>query len=91
MTFRASAAAAAMLLLLTPLAHAQERTASGSLESQINWSALTKKIDTLNAQYQALSFTVTKLLTCNNARKVYAPTESGADADGCVTPVQGGQ
>jgi len=75
------------LCLLVPAAYAQERTATGPLQTEASWAALQNRIDATNGNVAALRIEVEAMKKCNNQKKIHAPQSADADADGCI-PVQ---
>jgi len=83
----------ASALVLTAPTLAQERTAGQGNDAQINWSLLSNQMDLLKTQNQSLATAleeVQKKLAgydqCSAKGKIYAPGQTGADADGCLAP-----
>ena len=72
-------------IILAP--HAQERTAAGSAETQMSWSALSNQISGLNTRTNALTTRIDQSVICGRKGKTYAPAQAGADADGCLEPM----
>jgi hypothetical protein len=66
-------------------ATAQESAAGQGYDAQVNWSALSNKIDMVNTQYKIMASLVEKMQTCNAARKIYAPADAGRDTNDCVS------
>ena len=85
--------------LALPL-HAQERSAGQSYDAQVNYGALSAKLDALISQNRIIAGTidslndkVTKVTTCGAKSMFYAPssTTPAPDADGCVPPAPAAQ
>lgn len=64
--------------------HAQERTASGALDTQVNWNALKNIVNGANAKSDAVNTRVDQIVTCNKLMKLYAPGAENADGQGCI-------
>ncbi len=86
--------AAALLVCFQPIA--QERTAAGTLDTQMTWSALSNKIGTVKDQVvlvdskvTALTDRLAKFEACAKKQKLYAAGTAGADAEGCVQTAGG--
>ncbi|WP_142781090.1 hypothetical protein [Agrobacterium sp. T29] len=75
--------ALAALSLITA-AFAQERTAAGTVENQMSWSALNTKIATANSKADAVNSRVEQVVVCGRKGMLYAPGQAGADGQGCV-------
>ena len=71
-------------LALIPLAHAQERTAAGAMETQVNWNALSTKVNAANTKTDAVNSRVDQVVVCSGKGMLYAPGQTGADSQGCV-------
>lgn len=63
---------------------AQERSAGGSVETQMTWSALSNLVSGANAKSDAVNARMDQVVKCNKKFKVYAPEVTGADGDGCL-------
>lgn len=74
------------LLALLPNVHAQERTAAGTMETQMSWSALNTKIATANTKADAVNTRIEQVIVCSRKGLLYAPGQSEADGQGCVKP-----
>lgn len=70
--------------LMATGATAQERAAGGSLETQVTWSALSTKINSMGARVDAANARIDQLVVCGKLGKLYAPGHASADADGCL-------
>lgn len=64
---------------------AQEQSAGQGYAEQVNWSALSNKIDMVNTQYKIMASLVDKMQACNASRKIYAPADAGRDTNDCVS------
>ena len=71
-------------LALIPMAHAQERTAAGAMETQMNWSTLNTKVTNANTKTDAVNSRVDQVAACGGKGMLYAPGQPGADSQGCV-------
>lgn len=78
----------AALLLIAPLAHAQERTAAGALETQMTWSALSSKVSAVDAKVDGVNTKLEQAILCGKEGKLYAPGAAGADSRGCLVQEQ---
>ncbi len=74
----------ALLCFAVSLAHAQERTAAGSLNSQMSWTALQNRIEQANGNAKSALTLVNAIKKCGDQKKLYGPGATGADANGCV-------
>ncbi len=74
----------AALALVATAAHAQERTAAGSMETQMTWSTLKTLTDDANAKSTAAHTRIDQLEKCGAKGLFYAPSATGADAQGCI-------
>src|SRR5689334_12035540 len=78
---------AAALCMSQPL-WAQERSAGGSAETQMTWSALSAKIANVDTKATGANVRIDQLVKCGKKEMLYAPGMAGADADGCIdTPL----
>ena len=73
----------AILCLLAPLAHAQERTATGTLDNQASWAALKSLTEQANTNAQTAHIRLNQWDICAKQGMLYAPGEAGANAQGC--------
>jgi hypothetical protein len=64
---------------------AQERAANSDMETQMNWAALNDKVDAASTITSAANIRIEQIVACNKKHKIYSPTSSAADVDGCVT------
>lgn len=76
------------LLMLIPLAQAQERTASGAISEQVTWSSLSAQISAVNSRTEAVNSRIDQLVVCARKGMIYAP--GSGDAQGCLEASQGG-
>lgn len=72
------------MVLLPAVTMAQERSAGQAYDAQVNWAALNNKIDLVSNQNKVLTSTIAKFQACNLKKRIYIPTDTAADADGCV-------
>ena len=72
-----------MLTVATFSAHAQERSAAGSVDLQMTWTALNSLVQSSVAKSDMVNARVDQVVICNRKAMLYAPG-SGADADGCI-------
>ncbi|RYG60187.1 MAG: hypothetical protein EON60_08010 [Alphaproteobacteria bacterium] len=75
---------AIVAVTLTNLAYAQERTAMGTTETQMTWTALKNLIDSANAKSDGAHKRIDQIVVCNTKQMIYSPDTNGKDADGCV-------
>lgn len=73
----------AMLVMACP-ALAQERSAQGTLDSEVTWSALKAQIAQAETKAQASLAIMDAIKTCGNKQMLYAPSHTSKDAQGCV-------
>ena len=73
-------------LALVGAPYAQERTAGGTLDTQMTWSALSAKIDAVSLKSDAVNTRVDQVVVCGKKGMTYAPGTQGADAEGCMAP-----
>ncbi|MCZ7935726.1 hypothetical protein O9X90_25700 [Agrobacterium leguminum] len=71
-----------LTVILAP--QAQERTAAGATETQMNWSTLNTKVTSANTKADAVNTRVDQVVVCGRKGMVYAPGQAGADAQGCI-------
>lgn len=71
------------MLLVLPLAHAQERTAGSALDAQMSWSALSSQIKSVDVKTEGVISKIDQAILCGKNGKIYAPGAPGADAGGC--------
>lgn len=64
-------------------AHAQERTAGSSLDTQMTWTALAAQAKAAKDAADAVNSRVNQIAICGSQGKVYAPGAPGANAQGC--------
>lgn len=84
----------ALTLALTLLAaptHAQERTASGPLQTEASWSALKGIADSANNNAKSAHIRLNQVETCGKLGMFYAPGAPGSDGQGCKAPAMGNQ
>lgn len=62
-------------------AHAQERTAGSSLDTQMTWTALAAQTKAASDKADAVNTRVDQAVLCGKKGKLYAP---GVTADGCL-------
>ncbi|WP_142781092.1 hypothetical protein [Agrobacterium sp. T29] len=74
-----------LLLALLSSVHAQERTAAGTMETQMSWSALSSKIGTVDAKVFGINSLINQDIACGRKGMLYAPGP-GADGQGCMKP-----
>lgn len=67
-------------------AHAQERAAIGNVQTQMTWSALSTLINGVSTKTDAVNSRVDQVVVCAKKGMVYAPGQTGADADACLMP-----
>ena len=72
----------ALCALATPL-HAQERTAGGSLNNQMTWTALKSLSEQANANAKTAKILAEAIAACGQKSMLYSPGQTGADAQGC--------
>jgi hypothetical protein len=65
--------------------HAQERTASGALDNQVTWTALSTLAKAASDKADAVNARVDQSVVCGRKGMVYAPGVAGIDGDGCLT------
>ncbi|BAV53020.1 Uncharacterized protein MLTONO_p0550 (plasmid) [Mesorhizobium loti] len=70
--------------LLTPPAIAQERAATGPMDTQMTWSALSDQISSLKTQVTGTNARMDQLVLCGKKGLLYAPGQAGADGQGCL-------
>lgn len=75
---------AALCLAVAPV-HAQERTASGPLETQASWSALKSMVESTNGNLATLRIEVDAIKKCGTQSMIYAPGGPNSDASGCAS------
>ncbi len=73
----------AALCVAAPLAHAQERTAAGALDTQMTWSALKNLVDGANTKITATNYRIDQIEKCGKKGMLYAPGTPNVDTDGC--------
>lgn len=84
------AAAGALMLGGSVGAQGIETTADGN-EAAVDANLSEQKIQAMNTAFtSALNAMSTAMRTCGNSRLVYAPGATGADANGCVSPIVAG-
>ena len=71
-------------LLLVPAAYAQERTATGPLQTEASWAALKNLTEQANTNAQAAHIRLNQIETCAKEQKLYSPSTTGADEHGCI-------
>ncbi len=79
----ARCSAIAMVAAVMP-AHAQERSAGSSLDTQMTWSTLANLVEAANANSKAANLRIDQSILCNKKFMAYAPGAPGADGDGCI-------
>ena len=81
-------------LLVLPMAgsHAQERTASGNLQTETTWNALKTLVDAAQGTAKTAQITAngamtkaTKIEACGKKGLLYGPGVAGRDADDCIS------
>ncbi|PZP38965.1 MAG: hypothetical protein DI585_05710 [Pseudomonas fluorescens] len=75
--------AGAMFAALPFTVSAQERSASGSVDLQMTWTALNSLVQSSVAKSDMVNARVDQVVVCNRKAMLYAPG-GGADADGCI-------
>ncbi len=73
----------AVLCLISFPLQAQERTAAGSLDTQMTWSTLKNLTDDANAKSTAAHSRIDQMEKCGAKGMLYSPSAAGADKDGC--------
>ena len=63
---------------------AQERSASGSMDTQVTWTALSNLAKAANDKADMVGTRVDQIVVCGKKNMIYAPGAAGADAQGCV-------
>jgi hypothetical protein len=81
-----SLALALLTLILVPASWAQERTASGAIETQMSWTALSAKTDAAKLAAEAVNIRVNQVAICGRKGLLYGPGDPTRDGDGCVKP-----
>ena len=76
-----------ILSCFTLTAHAQEAVAINPQTGQSSNTSLNKELDTLETLVTDVETRLSSLKTCNDAGRIYAPTDSDADVDGCIAAV----
>lgn len=72
-------------LLVGGAVQAQERSAGGSLDMQMTWSALKTIVDGANAKSDAAHQRIDRIIACSKRGMAYVPTdEAETTGDGCV-------
>jgi len=71
------------LLCLAGSAFAQERSASGALDTELTWSALSSQLSTAKGQLAGANVRIDQVIVCGKKSMLYAPG-AGADSQGCV-------
>ncbi len=71
-------------LLVIPAASGQERAATGSVETQVTWTALRSLVDQAKASSDGAHARIDQIGKCGGKGMLYAPTAAGKDADGCL-------
>lgn len=71
------------LLCLAGSAFAQERSATGSMETQMTWSALSDQVNIAKTQLAGANVRINQVVVCGRKSMLYAPG-AGADSQGCV-------
>ncbi len=74
----------AAVLALAGTGHAQERTAAGSLDTQMTWSALAAKVGAASDKAEAVNSRVDQIVVCGLKGMLYAPGHAKADGQGCL-------
>ncbi|NTB05788.1 hypothetical protein [Agrobacterium tumefaciens] len=64
-------------------AHAQERTAGGTLQTQASWNALQSLYEQANGTAKNAHFRLNQAEKCADKGMLYAPNSSNKDGDGC--------
>lgn len=80
------AVAMVSFVLATGYGYAQERAATGSMEAQVTWTALSNMVKSAEDKVTAVNTRVDQVVVCGRKGFVYAPGQAGADADGCLVP-----
>ncbi|PZP39139.1 MAG: hypothetical protein DI585_05055 [Pseudomonas fluorescens] len=78
-------------LIIGVEAHAQERAASGSVDTQMTWTALKTAVGAVEGKADAVNARVDQIVVCGRKGMVYAPGDGAADAQGCKSAVSGNQ
>jgi hypothetical protein len=78
-----STLAVLLLALISITSNAQERTAAGSISTQMTWSALATKVTSADEKADALNARLDKVTGCNSQGMLYVPGHADADANGC--------
>lgn len=76
-----------MLAGMFPAAHAQERSATGQLDTQVTWSAISSHIASTSGKADAVNVRIDQMGVCAKKGMIYAPGASAADGQGCIMPV----
>lgn len=75
-----------LIAVTAGVAIGQERsTGDGSQNDQITWKTLKAMTDQANVTITKAETGANAMLACTNQRKLYAPADATADANGCVT------
>ncbi len=69
--------------LFVPTIQAQERTAAGTLGTQMTWSALKTLVDDAGTKITATNYRIDQMEKCAKKGLLYTPGLEGVDADGC--------
>ncbi|MER9336780.1 hypothetical protein NKJ06_22740 [Mesorhizobium sp. M0293] len=77
---------AAAMVLAWP-AMAQERAATGPIDTQMTWSALSSQISTLGVKVDGANKRMDQLVICSKKSMLYAPGDAVSDTDGCLSPL----
>ncbi len=75
-----------LLTLSINTSHSQERTANGSLQTQMQWNALQNLIEKTNGDLKIVQADVTAIKTCSSKGMLHAPGTTDADTQGCIKP-----
>ncbi len=74
------------ICLLTPTLHAQERTASGPLQTEASWNALKSLTDNANNNAKSAHIRLNQIDLCAKKGMFYAPGTGNTDENGCKGP-----
>lgn len=74
----------AATLLLAGTAHAQERAAAGTTETQMTWSALKSLVEKAETNSTAAHSRIDQLVDCGKLNMLYGPGHAKANTKGCI-------
>lgn len=72
------------LCAAVPSVYAQERTAGGSFDTQMTWTALSTLVKSADAKADMVNVRVDQVVACSRRGMLYAPNAGGGDP--CVVP-----